>query len=664
MIDWELYQRLRREKFFSAQDIELPEEPDERQSEDALRVLLAQRLLAATSGEQLPEQLASVAGVSVDGASAWCELPLLVEGEGRATVFPVLLGLLQVHDVRIEAGWLCPDAEDAAGKALSLAGQGRQGFVLLRRDVQPGAGISGSSLGLPLAIAGRRLAEGQAGSCKALATGAVDEHGAVCPVGAVKIKHGRAVKTKGCFFLYPKANEADLPPDADRACPVASLEEALALCGLDGGDSVVLRLLPGWSKAPHGFFAWLDSGEFSSRALPALLAHAESAGWLQGTAESPLLAEAVNHLYSWREKNHPGQDTMRRLLAYFPLDAVLKQDLPALPLLRLAGMNSTLSFQKGEGDSHWREISSHCWKNIGTADMESALEVLVAVARDANGCAHNAYRFCTPLPKDWLARVEKYTEFCRQFGIAESKSLGKAYGMLTERAALAGDFRSALNASELSLSFFSDTRDRRRRRLDRTYIFCDMGRAEDATRELGGALASCLGASSEEAIAPNGSSLAVCEDPFVHAAFVRLCLSMPALFAGYPVEKILKTQFQPWHPWQCWARNCGQLLASSNPALARTCLHEAIGICLHNRKETTLTPMALLPLSALAHLRLEPMEQVCLLARPILAQLRELCRSGHLCKEHFRTVLEASSTASALEAVEREQARLFPFNYR
>ncbi len=103
-----------------------------------------------------------------------------------------------------------------ARQELRLAGRGRQGLVRLRRDMAPKAGIRGASLGLPLALAGRRLADGCPRPSMAMATGTV------LPVEAVGLKPARALKTKGSFFLFPQANEADMPQaPAERACPVA-----------------------------------------------------------------------------------------------------------------------------------------------------------------------------------------------------------------------------------------------------------------------------------------------------------------------------------------------------------------------------------------------------------------------------------------------------------
>ncbi len=167
-----------------------------------------------------------------------------------------------------------------------------------------------------------------------------------------------------------------------------------------------------------------------------------------------------------------------------------------------------------------------------------------------------------------------------------------------------------------------------------------------------------------------GAGIAKADDAFVHATFVRICRAMPSLFEGYPAAQMLArlnnpaSDKPPRNPLQYWANNCGHLLAGEDPELARQCLRKSVSICLAESDATTLTPMALLPLSGLFHLRLEAEEALLEKAEAVIGQIRELCDAGLLRLEHFRRVVDAGSAREALDVVEAEQERLFPFNYR
>ncbi|MBQ9405303.1 MAG: hypothetical protein IJU37_01020 [Desulfovibrio sp.] len=661
MVDFEDCCRMRWEKYFPATSIRPPRHMPDACEANGARVLLAHWLLKLETAQRTPAFVRTLPGVRLDDATAWTEVPLLLEVGNAGRIFPVLLGLLPCTEIRVEAGWLSLSAEDAARAALTLAGHGEKGFVLLPRASPPGARpIDGASLALPLAAAGRRLVQGRPLPWQIMMTGALAPDGTVLAVDAVSAKYDafrrRCHMQDGRAFFYPLANNALDRPDA---CAVTSLDATLALCALcDAHGAGLLQNLASWRWTPQYFFTWLTDDTFAPDLLHPLLDLAEREHWhFSGGAA---LSEAVHRLYAWRARQ--GRlDHLERLLRLFPsADQALGLD--NLALLRLASMHATLESHAGRVDGPWQGILAHCLQSMGNDNPETAAELLLAELRLAN-VAYNAYNFHMPISPAWLEHVQARRSYCARF--SEDATLGKAYGFLTQRAAFVGQWKQALEYAQTSLRFFGATVcEKKRRWIDRVYIFCEMGRTAEAEHELRLALTASLDSAALAATDQLVRTYQGKDADYVHAAFVRICRQFPPLLGSYPVADILDGQCQDHHPWQCWSHNCGRLLAKDNPDLARRCLHRSLAICRCDARATTLLPMALLPLAGLIFLNMEPAADVLRHTEAVLQELHSLCDQGQLHAKHFRPVLEAATPLAALQIVEDAQSQLFPFNYR
>lgn len=613
-----------------------------------LHLLFGHPLPPDMAGEELTERCRA--------ADRWAEVPLVVvELNGSAVIAPVLLGRLPRPEIDIihEEQWLTPQAAEAARDALRLVGKGECGFLLLPRFL-PGSMdlIDGASLGLPLAVAALRLRAGKPLPQDVVLTGQVDAAGMVLPVGHIPEKRActRKAPYPARIFVYP----VDCPIDAEplpESLPVERLEDADALLDLieSGNVADIAGRLCQWRRDPADFFSWLNNNTLAEAVLSCLLGLARRQGWCTACSDDAL-SRALKALQPYWEKVRHNTELRRLLTELFPHDRV-----KALPssfgLLTLAEQCKTMDNHCGRRADTWIRLSKRCLDELQNGILLK-LAALTTEMRTRIGNGHNAFRFqLSDIEQDWLRDVEGFARY------EPDVNLGKIYGFLTQHYAFCGENGTALAYAERSLNNFTDKKDRERRHLDRIYLFLDSGRPDDARRELD----ALLGAADDGA--PLAERLARQDNPYVHAAFVRLCRALPHALAGYPVAEILGGASMA-HPWQLWACNCGWLLANDQPELARRCLEFSRDACLADPDGVTLHPMTLLPLAALFAADLAPRAEILRRTEDVLHLLKRHCDSGQLHKAHFAPLFSLPDAAAVLAEVVAHAERYFPFNYR
>ena len=602
-------------------------------------------------GEELTERCRA--------ADLWTEVPLVAVGlNGSAVTAPVLLGRLPRPEIDIihEEQWLTPQAAEAARDALRLVGKDECGFLLLPRFL-PGSMdlIDGASLGLPLAVAALRLCAGKPLPQHVVLTGQVDVAGKVLAVGHIPEK--RACARKGYYpariFVYPAGCQIDAEP-LPESLPVERLEDADALLDLIEAGNVagIAGRLPLWRRDPAEFFSWLNNNkQVTETAQTCLLGLAKRQGWCM-TCPDDALSNALEALRPYWEKVRHDTDLRRLLTGLFPHDRV--KALPASRgLLTLAENCKTMNNHCGRSADTWIGLSERCLEELmKTPDISVRADALTIVMRSMISTQHNAYRFrLSDIPQDWLDKVHTVAR------LGASSEIGKIYGFLTQHYAFCAENEAALDYAERSLEHFTDKRDRSRRHLDRIYLFLDSGRPDDARRELD----ELLDAADDGA--PLAEQVARQDDAYIHAAFVRLCRTLPRLLTGYPVAEIL-AKAKMAHPWQLWACNCGWLLAHEQPELARRCLGFSRDACLADSGGITLHPMTLLPLAALFAADLAPQAEILRQTEDVLRMVKRHCDSGQLHKEYFAPLFSLPDAAAVLAEVVAHAERYFPFNYR
>lgn len=649
-IPWQVFKSKRMQRFYAVETLALPalEEAGEQDKTLLKRLYLARALLGR-------DPLPSVPRIFQDALS-WREIPVLVRGQTKAKVFTVLLGLLPYPSVLLEPddSWLDDEAGEALQNALLFAlGNEKKGFLVLSREGEER--LTGSSLGLPLAVAAQGLLHEKAFPHDVMMTGKVTRDGLVEAVGFVQDKMDCAFANDATIFLYPKKSPLSY---TGRAFPVENVSQAVHLCELaQRNASALIAQIDGWRHAAELFFAWLNTISSVRDILGVLLRMAGEEKW--HFTDNEARSKAVKDLSDFRDRNRIDRKDLLALLDFFPYETA--QTMDEKTRLRLAGMHVTLENHKGILQSRWLALGRAAWESLYAkpSDFETRELLLTSRIRLFINPDDNAYLFHLPPPARWKEKVEYYLK-----DNTTGSSLGKSLGCLAQHAAFAGNLHEALRYAEQSLQCFFADRDRQRRWIDETYIYCDLNETEKATDALATALASELSLPSPLPL--NAHHLCKTENSFLHAAFVRLCRKKADLFEGYPVASILQKRAKKdhMHPWQCWANNCGCLLAKSSPDLSRECFRESYAICLAEDDGITLLPMALLPLAHLLFFDLASPDELCRKAEKILRKLCTTCDEGLLSKEHFSRVLQAESVRDALLNVYEEQETLFPFNYR
>ncbi len=484
-------------------------------------------------------------------------------------------------------------------------------------------------------------------------TGKVDEQGNVLSVGHLPEKRmcARSGDYPARLFLYPADNQSNIDTEPlPESLPISHLEDADALLDLletTDAASIAARLSL-WRGSPAEFFSWLNSTTLAEAAQIRLLELARQQGWCVACSDAACSA-ALDALEPYWEKIRHNNTLCCLLTELFPHDRV--EALPASPgLLALVDKCKTQANHRGANIAQWISLSERCLNELDNIPL---LAKETTDIRNKIGDEHNAFRFLpSDIPQDWLERVKSFA------ALAQHPDLGKIYGFLTQHYAFCGTYDEALDCAQISLKNFTDAKNRKRRHIDRIYIFLDSGRPDEARRELAGILGK------GEADDTLAGQVARQDDAYVHAAFARLCQSLPHELGDYPVAELLAGVATGKHPWQLWACNCGRLLSHDQPELARRCLEISLDICLADSESFTLHSMALMPLAALYAARLAPQVEILDQTDDVLRHMKRHCADGQLHAPHFCPLFDLPTRAAVLEEVAARTARYFPFNYR
>ena len=445
-------------------------------------------------------------------ADAWLEVPLVVADlrHGEGLIIPVLLGRTADPAITIEQGWLAPGAEEAARAALALGGCGECGFVLVPRlspktirtprDGGAEQFIDGPSLGLPLAVAARRLHNGKTlpGS-SVIMTGAVDGVGRVLRVSLVQDKLRAAWENEYSeFFMYPACCSNELSSrdrEGVEAIPIADFRGAdalLDLCGLNKGSLPVSRLatrLEIWRESPRAFIGWLADNDYSGEELEVLLDLATEQGWFERLSDQEL-AQAVERMEdacnAIRRKQKPqlAEVTTQRLISFFPykrLKALVGlAGLVSPGLYFLIQVNKTLANNRGKISKVWKKLGEHCRAGLSRREtLFQSLKDMTSQIRDLTGICHNTYSFSSEdVPTSLLEQANGFRSLGRH------PDLGKVYGFLAQHMAFCGDFVKARQYAACSLNQFNDPAERSRRYVDLAYMSLEQGRTEEARQNI------------------------------------------------------------------------------------------------------------------------------------------------------------------------------------
>ncbi len=651
----------------------------------ARRRMLALSLIWRLGLEPNLESMADGAPLwAIREATAWLEVPIMLFGPEGGEIYPLLLGLLPHEGIVIEQGFLDPGAQSAAKEALdlALARHPGQGLVLLRRAQAPrGQPITGHSLMLPLAVGAcnlldaacdpQRLFELNLHCDRIMLTGGLDGNGSILPVGGIDSKLRAARLRANSFLLYPSA-ASDTEIDTDHACPVSTLDQALAMWRLlfdDTRDRALLLTALGEGRHDlASLFATL--GERPQIPIRALLGVARTEGWSFGSSAGMVSSiKALHRLYSSDPRPPYLSDLMADLLSFFPFEKMEALEDP-YPQMLVASMNVAVETLGGGLDSKWSVLAGKLFPSmlemlVARIPAEEKQSILHLESHLLN-LEHNSYRFGREQDGDWKRRFVNDLDFNLSCNDANSV-LARLCGALCQHKALQGRLEEALEYAGYSERLSDDQDNLKRRHTDRIYINCDLGRLDDAERSLMRLLS--LEREGQGDVEPVGAAMSGVSSIFTHNAFLRLCLKRPCLFEGYDARAQLAgvksreaSGRQVSEPWQTVLTNLGCLMAPADPSGALECLTLALGIC--KMRGGTLLPMALRPLASMRRLGLGERQWIESETDDVITCLRGLCGSGKISGEHFALVLGAQTAAAALDEVDHHESELFPFNFR
>lgn len=581
----------------------------------------------------------------------------MAPGLAEYPLWPSWAGLL-MHDTTKKA---IGTASRAAARITPLPrGYGIYCFPLTipNRTIQ----FQGSSLGLPLALGFLSALTRTPFPGSMIATGTLDENGAILPVERLDLKIRKAEQDHFDVLLYPSQGPLAPVTRSMEILPVSRLDEARMFSALyrrgQGRDLLhwqgVLgdprRFARNWCDIPHEWLAWAhENGRISSTMNQIL----DSPEWFKAFVDT--FDACLN-----QSKQFTACETMAKSIG----PEHLKKATRTAPLatFRWHTLNLALANHRGRIEDA-----------LACATWASPL-IDQARAADLNACAdyhnnrfvtlHNLYRFSRDLPEDvsrTLADLEaRYRAQCLA-GCPTDPTLGALCGSITQNFAFCGPgcFAQTEKYSLLARKAFGgggqpEYREGWQRQLHYlAYAELDAGLHERAEKTLSG----YLGIDRREDLWDKLPALS----PFQHALIARYLgdVRTPALSERYlDMAVSLKNNVVTCeHPWQIWMYNLGRLShAIGRAEQAAEWFSESLDLCLSDAFGPTVHVMALLPLSGLWSIGgLSKVDY-----KGIEKRVRKAAEG--LDQGHFR-LLRGHSLEHILERVWQEPGLLFPFTY-
>lgn len=593
------------------------------------------------AGETLP------CGISYEQACelSWREVPFPTFDGSKAAMYFLELGLwpenTPLPDCRQEN--IDPDSAAAIDTALALASRRteRQYVWWLRPRPVP---FCGRSLALSVYLGAIALKESPDAPADVLATGDLDENGGIVAVTGVREK-AALLQSPYDFSAFLVPANGEVPEDNGKIFPVATREDAEILASCKAHNHHLWRQILAMRGKPSVLWnELLKNPNYTKEEMRLVLQEAERHSLFAGVLEDEqlqVLADALDRhrscLKFMAEKLSPGWgSTQPRCKGLF-----------------------WLAYRLWKYDSRWGCIASP-WKDIAEAAapevLYGKLRIDLTIAIGVTGDAHNAYRFTEDIGTDLQGKLET---LCAQHNDADAdpqlmELLAKGFGALTHHYAYCGKTEEAFKALKSSQKWFpmhtdakKEGENTRRRLRDAAFIAWDAGSNDEAAKYVR-EYCNTLPRDAQ----PDKYALQL----QARAAFESAVLP-DDLRARLP--ELLGQTSEHSHPDQLFFWHMGRALPEDDKYRI-PCLEAARDICLRGEDFTTLTPMALLPLSRL------PFDEE---TRQKTAHVLELMRSApkeKLNREHFKAVLDAPDEAAALKTVREELKlkKLFPFDYR
>jgi hypothetical protein len=553
---------------------------------------------------------------------------------------------------------------DAFAAAQHVSGTMTRLFAFPLTNPLQGVPIHGSSLGLPLALAGLVAITNEVLASGMVATGGISPWGEVRPVAHETLQCKLALDAREGFrvLLYPESNghQPSRMHAPDRIA-VHSLEQARmwaelfhvdrveALHRMDAATADAGAFVRNCANLPPSFIEWCHNHDRLREVMEYVRKDRTLLGGLCAAAESCMT----------RERWDLGQArVLIELLGRDQVGAIAGQS----PVVALKWCSLNVAFFNHYG----RSEEAHRWGVLGEQYLDRA-EVRDAATfcnRYLIAVRHNRYDFRDILP-DGFHRVLDKVQQIYELGDA-AYELGSLYGTLAQNCGFRGPGaidQTLTYAEKARKAFVRAEKDRDAQTVHayEVFSFLDAGRRTEARNALWYYLGlhalgweGLRGRSTEDRFEWHiiarylADTSGEYDDPSERADVERL------------VEEILwafpRMATAGLHPWQLWAFNVGRLADQvGNPTLAEQAWETSRRICSEIAGETVLA-MKLLPLS-----RLPSRGDVVSQAEQLLENIRG---SSSLSQVHFQALLDCPTAQEALQIVRDQPHRFFPFSYR
>lgn len=606
-------------------------------------------------------------------ACPWCAVPVAtVIGQGKTRIDYFIAGMLPKSEANDPWPlWAAPLFDDNARNSLRTARE----LALRRARHRDGAvpwafplavpngrkQFTGTSLGLPLALAFLSVATERPLSPLVIATGELRPDGTVGSVGFLEEKIGGAREIFQAV-LYPAENGGLAACERLALFPVNTLDQAWMLAYLHSpGECGRLALYAAMMEDPDLFVR-------NIQAVPKTwLAWSLENGYLQLVLQRICCSESLFDALADRLQSAVREgriDDAEFISALMDAAGETERMAKTAPLtaFRWASLNVCIKNHRG------LPVEAAMWADNARGLLDQALQAdMHMVCNFFNHefvSRHNRYDFRPELPMG-LGRLldsleAQYALQCA-FGCRVHKILGRLYGTIAQNFAFCGPERltETLAYSEKAMKALgkeavSAPREEWLRQFNyRTYALLD-ARDHDAARESLFNYLMVDGWSGVLALLPRFT-------PWHHALTARFLADTGDAARREYYEWCRRHPVPPpveAHPWQLWCLNMARIARSTGrEEEAAGWARKSLDLCFSSRFGPTVHVMALLPLSEL--LELEG------ISGPEIAHLETRFRAAAITLNpiHFQPLLEMEFR-EVPTVVGRSPGRFFPFTYR
>jgi len=581
----------------------------------------------------------------------------LISGQTEHPVWPAWADDLMEKSAKQAIG-----AAAASAGALSLSPDSTTFYCYPLAVANQTIQFKGASIGLPMALGFMKLLTGAPMSNGLVATGTIEETGAILKAGHTDQKIDLARRQGFRVFLYPSLNHSAYGPARIEALPVSSLEEAFMFsCLFAPGRGEDLLLLSNMSKDAQVFANNFDNMDYN---------------WLKWAFQHEKLDEVIhNTLSSMNLFSEFVRKFEKKLESHRLEEAELLSSFMRPDGLEKTGQIAPLATFK------WHmlnmALANHRGKVAEAIEYSGLAHRLLVKARksDLNVCAtyhnhkfitlHNGYHFEPVLPdelQETLDGLKKRYDLKCQDGCTTDRTLGCLYGSIAQNYGFCGPayLAEVENYSRLSRKAFGDgtvpelKADWLRQLNYMAYAYIDSSLFEKAEKDVFG----YLEIENWDVLWPKIPEL----PEWHHALLARFFADTEhhAQQSRYldRAREHKDSLVEKRHPWQLWTFNLARIAQSEgDEKTAFDLFSKSLGICLSRKAGPTVRVMALLPLSGLWRLG-------CLAKIDVPATENSVRQAAKELNPEYFSLLDQKDFEKVLQTVWGQPEKLFPFAYR